>query len=168
MFNPLLWQFCKLFPYLECLHEISNKEIFFPDKYRMLFSSGDTAGRKVNSILGQKIMLQLENCLLWMSGNSWKGGVAESGYLNFSTLCRRLLSCIPLAFPHSSHHSILGISACSIKLLTTSYLSVSSPFLLSSVVVSTQSEVCAFYHLLCKGTLRLRRSLRLEGGIRSI
>ena len=54
-------------PYLECLHEISNKEIFFPDKYRMLFSSGDTAGRKVNSILGQKIMLQLENCLLWMS-----------------------------------------------------------------------------------------------------
>jgi hypothetical protein len=61
-------------PYLECLHEISNKEIFFPDKYRMLFSSEDTAGRKVNSILGQKIMLQLENCLLWMSGNSRKGG----------------------------------------------------------------------------------------------
>ena len=77
MFNPLLWQFCKLFPYLECLHEISNKEIFFPDKYRMLFSSGDTAGRKVNSILGQKIMLQLENCLLWMSGNSRKGGGLE-------------------------------------------------------------------------------------------
>jgi len=43
-------------PYLECLHKISNKEIFFPDRYRMLFSSGDTAGRKVNSILGQKIM----------------------------------------------------------------------------------------------------------------
>jgi len=45
-------------------------------------------------------------------------------------------------FPHSSHHSILGISACSIGLLTTSYLNVSSPFLLSSVVVSTRSEVC--------------------------
>jgi len=45
-------------PYLECLHEISDKEIFFPDNYRMLFSSGDTAGRKVNSILGQKIIAQ--------------------------------------------------------------------------------------------------------------
>jgi len=40
---------------LEHLHEIPNKEIFFPDKYRMLFSSGDTTGREVNSILGQKI-----------------------------------------------------------------------------------------------------------------
>jgi len=42
-----------------------------------------------------------------------------------------------LPFPHSSHHSILGILACSIRLLTTLYLNVSSPFLLSSVVVST-------------------------------
>ena len=42
-------------------------------------------------------MLQLENSLLWMSGNSRKGGgQSGSGYLNFSTLCRRLLSCIPL------------------------------------------------------------------------
>ena len=47
-----------------------------------------------------------------------------------------------ITFPHSSHHSILGISACSIRLLTTLYLNVSSPFLLSSVVVSTRSEVC--------------------------
>ena len=59
-------------PYLECLHEISNKEILFPDKYRMLFSSGDAAGRKANSIFG---MLQHENRLLWMSGNSRKGGM---------------------------------------------------------------------------------------------
>jgi len=34
-----------------------------------------------------------------------------------------------ITFPHSSHHSILGISTCSIGLLTTLYLNDSSPFL---------------------------------------
>ena len=34
-----------------------------------------------------------------------------------------------ITFPHSSHYSILGISTCSIGLLTTLYLNDSSPFL---------------------------------------
>jgi hypothetical protein len=69
MFSPLYdnsASYLIVLPYLECLHKFSNKKIFFPDKYRMLFSSRGTG--KVNSILYQKIMLQLllqlENCLL--------------------------------------------------------------------------------------------------------
>jgi len=46
-----------------------------------IFSAGDAAGRKVNSILSQKIMLQHENCLLWTSGNSRKGGSGLAPFL---------------------------------------------------------------------------------------
>jgi hypothetical protein len=76
MFSPLLGQFCELFDCIDCitLFEMSPQNFQQGNILsRQIYSSWDAAGRKVNSILGQKIMLQHENHLLWMSGNSQKG-----------------------------------------------------------------------------------------------
>ena len=81
MFSPLLWQFCELF---DCITLFGMAPRNFQQgnilSRKMLFSSGDAAGR-VNSILDQKIMLQHENCLLWTSGNSRKGGSGLAPFL---------------------------------------------------------------------------------------
>ena len=70
MFSPLFWQFCELF---DCITLFGMAPRNFQQgnilSRKMLFSSGDAAGR-VNSILGQKIMLQHENCLLWCPGTA--------------------------------------------------------------------------------------------------